>query len=289
MSHFTVMLKITPERLARHDGNVETAVAKMLAPFQENNMGDCPKEFLEFHEDEDSEVDAETGKRGYWENPNKTWDWYQIGGRWSGFFPVKASVVPELGEQSLMSREAPEEGKADICRVGDLDMDKIATETREQTEEFWEKWDRFKRGDIPTRGDGRPDPWFRHNVRSRAMDLGLLRVIRIDKTNKESAPEGWITDNAEWKKCADSRRTWLDALSPIGREEFLAQFIDSFCPVTAYAALDDDGWHAPGKMGWFGCSSDTPEQKTAHDKEFVRRFIKQATPDTTLVIVDCHI
>lgn len=362
MSHFTVMLKITPERLARHNGNVETAVAKMLAPFQENNMGDCPKEFLEFNDLEDeyreeyetegTEMvrladgslayswdeqfrvqgqigigggthrvpdhlkkehvphkerfptleayardyhgsrgrDANKGRYGYWENPNKKWDWYQIGGRWSGFFPVKKSVTPTLGEMSLMRNDAPEVGKADVCRVGDLDMDRIAQETREGAEKFWARWEQYKRGETPIREkDGMPDPWFRHDVRGKALDRGILRVIRDDGSGNEKAPEGWATDTREWAKCDDSRRTWSDAISPIGRDEFMAEFIDSFCPVTAYAALDDDGWHAPGKMGWFGCSSDTPEEKSAHDKEFVRRFIKQASPDTTLVVVDCHI
>jgi len=35
------------------------------------------------------ERNAETGRYGYYENPNAKWDWYQIGGRWSGFFKVK--------------------------------------------------------------------------------------------------------------------------------------------------------------------------------------------------------
>lgn len=86
---------------------------ELLAPYQENNMGNCPKEFLEFmeateeineYEDhkEDYETldefmedyygiekDKETGKYGYWENPNAQWDWYQIGGRWSNMLLSK--------------------------------------------------------------------------------------------------------------------------------------------------------------------------------------------------------
>lgn len=30
--------------------------------------------------------DAETGRYGYWENPNAKWDWYEVGGRWTQFF-----------------------------------------------------------------------------------------------------------------------------------------------------------------------------------------------------------
>lgn len=148
MSHFTVLV-------VTEDGTKES-IAKALAPFQENNMGDCPKEFLEFHDREDGiskeyledsvemvrladgrmffpwdnrfqkdpfsspeypedskrvEVlhrdqytsleefaedwygydgrDPEKGRYGYWENPNAKWDWWEIGGRWSGMFNNK--------------------------------------------------------------------------------------------------------------------------------------------------------------------------------------------------------
>lgn len=172
MSHFTVLVVgENPE----HE----------LAPFQENNMGDCPEEFMAFHDQEDefkdeyeksttqyrfkdqdvwynpwdkevtdrlikmlpttlfpatnhpfndplkdeaeklknellekgelikeerpfkavygtfeefckgwhghSDLDSKTGKYGYWENPNAKWDWYQLGGRWTGFFKLKSS------------------------------------------------------------------------------------------------------------------------------------------------------------------------------------------------------
>lgn len=36
--------------------------------------------------------DPETGKYGYWENPNRKWDWYQLGGRWRGYFKLKTAI-----------------------------------------------------------------------------------------------------------------------------------------------------------------------------------------------------
>lgn len=155
MSHFSVIV-------------IGDDVDEQLAPYQENNMGDCPKEYLEFHDMEpecreeyangvtervlmpdgrllmkwDDEFrkegsfgvgtdthevpdhltvvelpfsqlyptfeqfmddyhgyrfDEEQGKFGYWENPNKKWDGYTIGGRWTGYFPVKNGAVPVLG------------------------------------------------------------------------------------------------------------------------------------------------------------------------------------------------
>ena len=85
MSHFSVAV-------VTNTGS-EEEVERLLAPYQENNMGDCPEEYLEFIEDEDADIDDETGKRGYWENPNAKWDWYRIGGRASGLLKLKSGYT----------------------------------------------------------------------------------------------------------------------------------------------------------------------------------------------------
>lgn len=79
MSHFTVAV------ISKEQDGVEA----LLAPYQENNMCDCPKEYLSFINDEDSDVDEQTGRRGYWENPNAKWDYWTEGGRWGGMIRTK--------------------------------------------------------------------------------------------------------------------------------------------------------------------------------------------------------
>ena len=37
-------------------------------------------------------------------NPNKQWDWYQVGGRWSGFLKLKQGANGEHGQRSWMNR-----------------------------------------------------------------------------------------------------------------------------------------------------------------------------------------
>jgi hypothetical protein len=87
--HFTVLVK-------------GEDVEELLAPYQENNMGTCPEEFMEFEplslSDHGYSTHAEAiadgqpekdGKAGYYHNPNSQWDWYVIGGRWNGFFLLK--------------------------------------------------------------------------------------------------------------------------------------------------------------------------------------------------------
>lgn len=152
MSHYTVAVIV--------DKLDENEVAKMLAPYQENNMGDCPREYLAFNsiteeykktyeegtramiliddnklvseyddmfkkeiveeghcfptttyevpekyrkveipykllyptfddfmkEYEGETKDEETNDYGYWENPNRKWDWHEKGEMgWWGF------------------------------------------------------------------------------------------------------------------------------------------------------------------------------------------------------------
>lgn len=67
MSHFTVLVFAKDENEA----------GRLMAPYQENNMGDCPKQYLQFFRDEECKVDPETGMPGYWENPNAKWDYYK--------------------------------------------------------------------------------------------------------------------------------------------------------------------------------------------------------------------
>ena len=57
-----------------------------------------------------------------------------------------------------------------------------------------------------------------------------------------------------------------------------------------YAVVTPDGeWHAPGKMGWFGCSSESAEQFRDWHDHYQERFIDSAEPDWTITLVDCHI
>jgi len=38
------------------------------------------------------ERDPQTGRYGHWHNPNAKWDWYELGGRWSGYFKLKDHI-----------------------------------------------------------------------------------------------------------------------------------------------------------------------------------------------------
>jgi hypothetical protein len=56
-----------------------------------------------------------------------------------------------------------------------------------------------------------------------------------------------------------------------------------------YAVADPDGWHAPGRVGWFGCSTDTPEQYANWLDVELPAIIAALGPDDEIHLLDCHI
>lgn len=59
---------------------------------------------------------------------------------------------------------------------------------------------------------------------------------------------------------------------------------------STYAVLTPDGeWHAPGRMGWWGCSSESGDESKDWYGHYKERFLDTADPDWILTIVDCHI
>jgi hypothetical protein len=115
MSHFFVLVLLRGVD-AGDSKAVKAAAAAALAPYQENNMGDCPRQYMTFH-NATAECEAEwsgnnykgephkasyptldafiTDYHGYswdaeqkaygsWENPNAKWDWRTLGGRFDG-------------------------------------------------------------------------------------------------------------------------------------------------------------------------------------------------------------
>ena len=110
MSHFCC--------LVIHDEGENLDV--ILEPWMENCCGVPSKEYMEFFECEDCDFDEEVGARGYWQNPNARWDWYEVGGRFRHSMPLKAG------------------GTAIEARVGEIDFGPI-TALHERAVDFWER------------------------------------------------------------------------------------------------------------------------------------------------------
>ena len=71
-------------------------------------------------------------------NPNKKWDWWRIGGRWTGFYVLKAGARGVRGDPGTGAKRAPS-GTADQCRKGDIDVEAMISRQRHQLTTAWHK------------------------------------------------------------------------------------------------------------------------------------------------------
>lgn len=353
MSHYTVLVRVTPERLARHAGGeqidgiavpgLHDALAEMLAPYKEcppdesphrqfkieatraeaerryreervervrlpdgstvwphdsrfrvgefpndrieppkDQLGEVPiseiyKTLAEYAEDYQGWTQHE-GAYGYWHNPNAKWDWWVVGGRWAGQFPIKA------GEAALVRRGGypnvrAKRDHADVATVREIDFDAVAVEHAARYAKFEAEWVDFLAGKEFNVWDG---------PRTSALAVGLVRTVSMTDAAEVASVKPseilrpWIGHAAERKRA--------DVLRPLAGEELRAIAWEYFNPIRTYAALDDEGWHAPGEMGWWGCSSDTTTDKLEWCRTFMEKHIRPDRDQSDLlVVVDCHI
>lgn len=74
------------------------------------------------------ERDKETGRFGYWENPNAKWDWWMFGGRWRGRLRAHNGSRFDMPKpwSSVLDTFKYKDGYFDQARLGDIvfDIDK---------------------------------------------------------------------------------------------------------------------------------------------------------------------
>src|SRR5208283_4572027 len=117
---------------------------------------------------------------------NRKWDWYQIGGRWSGFLRVNEMAdTAQRGEHSLLDNDPVDEPHtADIASVSDIDFEGMDLEVNIKIEEFWEKYNKFHAGEL------KDDHWVEYDIRGTLDDIGLIKCL----------DEGVRHDNGEWAR-----------------------------------------------------------------------------------------
>lgn len=315
MSHFSVLV------VAQSD---EIMKAK-LAPYQENNMGECPAEYLAFHDIEDEyrkqyesesveriqmgdgrllttwddefrvsgrfghgagthripehlpkievplretfatfedymsewcgyEVrDTKEGRFGYWENPNKKWDWYTIGGRWSGELMLKpiseaAGIFPvsRNGAGGAFNEANALLSRADIARIRDVDWEGMRQEEMDAARKKWQAMQTLKQMELDERPKSKRSDFAWEN------GLGMLR--------NDSPLITLETEEEYVNHEANDGLTW--------------------------AFINVDGkWIERADMGWWGAHGDIqPDYGAAWWS-----LIKNAPDDLYVYIIDCHI
>lgn len=287
MSHFTVMvIGDNPE--------------DQLSPYQENNMGTCPEEFLEFQdetyylkkswdemsqeekdgydnsfanyaEDEGYEKHPEEEKYGCYINAKAKWDWYVLGGRWTGFLKLKENSSGKTGEPGLMTVSAGE-GFADQALKKDIDFLGMRKDAEDEAGKLWDKVTKIL-GNVE-----RPHSWEHVREVMFPGDIGAAREFyHSQPANKKME---------EWNRKHKHSLFGIDPLDfMIPREEYCKKAGDS--AISTFAVLKDGVWYEKGEMGWFGMVSD--EKDPVDWNTQVAGMLELIDGDTLISIYDCHI
>jgi hypothetical protein len=204
-------------------------------------------------------------------NPNAEWDWWVIGGRWSGFFKLKDAANGELGRKSLFDTTDHEPNTADIAKKGDIDFDFLRDKAEKRA---IIKYDLVFEGIKDT---VECESWesvcerIKNRDEARTFYNTQPRIEAFNKVTKENSDVfGWFEDYQDFN-CT--------------RDEYIKR--ERNRSITTYAIVKDGEWISKGKMGWWGMSSDSMSQDEWNEK--YNELIDSLPDDTLLTIVDCHI
>lgn len=230
-------------------------------------------------------------------NPNAKWDWYLVGGRWTGFFPLKSGATGEKGEPGLMTDPA-KPGTADAVRKGDVDFERARAEAEAKGRERFAKWRPiFEK-------HGKPELSWSATIQKIDEEIAELEAKGIAE---EKVPHPDPDEGRELYRSGLVRHTWRQRYN---EQPAIAAARDELsmwgCPVdeygydedtyaqdcrnnalVPYALVKDGKWYGKGEMGWWGMSSDDKDE--AEWAEEVSRLYDDLPPDTMLTLVDCHI
>lgn len=224
-------------------------------------------------------------------NPDSKWDWYQVGGRWSGYFPVKQPLdmdrAGELiqGRRSWTNEDQPRDAwTVDGGPVGLLDLDLLRDRKGTEAGERYDAYQALVQG-LP---EALPFRVFSEDAQAH---VALL-------TNRQEISETWDRARETYQsqprvRAARNSETFkwdfeclINEFS-VSREFYVEKARQAAVP--GFALLTPEGeWVAPGEMGWFGMSTNS-EEDTAMFKAKANGYIESLDPETLLIAVDCHI
>lgn len=320
MSHFTV-LTIVPASAVGDGVTLEMAIEGMMAPYSEELRWPEYKEHLSIDDIEAmanyytldltnltalaEKMTAWTSQNGgvdeqglyklsTW-NKDSTWDWYEIGGRWAGRMQGKLTAK-----------------SGDLVWGDRFNLNPLASLEQEGNER------------VGLDDQGRATVILCDGGRKRALALAEMRDQAGEAKRRTFAQlRDIVNQHGPLPICLSSRHDEIDAMSKEDRDATIQEYwnhpaikamsdqhlfgfmqlpeevfssMDEQTEVErakagaipGYATLTIDGWLSPGKMDWWGMSSDTPMTK-GHYWEAANAAIDRAAEDDFIVYLDAHV
>lgn len=264
--------RVKPGGIGTHTHNPPEHLERVQVPFRER-FSSFMEYMKEWHGND--ERDEEMKRFGYWDNPQGKWDYYRIGGRWRGTLkvldPSFDNKLGEVGYEWKYEKKTPgDQFNVDVCRIRNLNHIGINEESRKRTDEFFAEMDAMFSG---------KKFGFDEGPRSTMLALGVL-----DCKNKDE-----LTGGEYWKEVwqHDPNRFDVIAKKPMV-SELEPMMLSHLNPIRPWAYVDVNGWFEKGKMGWFGCGSDTPNSNVKHAQTF-EKWLSDGNKNDWIVMTDCHV
>lgn len=224
------------------------------------------------------------GRIGYWQNPDAKWDWYSIGGRWSGYMQLKEPVIWDApggivgcGRPGVFGKPLRGLLCCDWAPVSWIDWKGM------RDKDFEEALEHFR-------------TFKKCQAEAEAMDveahLDEFRADFLELLEREKDWEGTLHEYVKGRllgKALQRENIWTwgqDDLSELSEEEFI---LKQKAKALTFAFVDTEGhWVQRGQMGWWALVSDKNEDYDAAFWLFVKR-LKESSPNQRCYLVDCHI
>jgi hypothetical protein len=210
-------------------------------------------------------------------NPNARWDWFQLGGRWTGYWKLKGAGEfvrdAKIGEPGLMTSVA-KPGHADVARKRDIDFEGMRAEARIKAMEFYDHVEAATRGcntNLKTWEQCEAKhPHDHEKVRTAFWRQPFIKAISSDP---------WLSD-----RCFMMEPEFVLMLAE-GRQRYVQSQMDS--AISSFAVVKDSVWYERGKMGWFAVVT-KQKLKADWNREF-NKLLDSLPENTLMSVYDCHI
>lgn len=215
-------------------------------------------------------------------NPNRQWDWYELGGRWTGFFKLKTKIyvnefnetvieddTATVGSPGFMTKRA-ENGYADQCLKSQIDFEFMEADASLKASNEYEKAMSIV-GHLPVN-----ETWL--------YTLNLYPDIKKAREKYGCQPRCKAWNQSKIAQKEFGFYTSADDFL-ISKEEYIQNAINSSC--SPFALVKNYKWQQKGQMGWFGMSTEEMTQNEWNAK--VHEIIAALPDDTMLSLYDCHI
>lgn len=202
-------------------------------------------------------------------NPNKKWDWFVVGGRYSGHFRLKPGRVGTLGNQDHADTNDGPVNRADIALKDDIDFAYMRDAKRHEAQALYDK--------ISAIIAGRSWQTWPQLREAHGTDVEAAR------TAYHAQP---VVVDLQAAGRTDDELSWVDLDDfAVDRATYVEQQVN--LAGSTFAVLRDGKWYERGKMGWWGIVHDEKDD-SAWAREFAK-LIDDMPPETFLTVVDCHI